>query len=92
MVELASLVLWLTDARSSLISLPLPKDDPKRRRPDIRIARELLGWSPSTRLKAGLERTIGYFKNERRMMPVVRSDRQAPAIHLTPSATAGGRL
>ena len=47
---------------SKLIYLPLPKDDPRRRRPDITLAQELLNWSPRVTLSAGLSKTIEYFK------------------------------
>ncbi len=45
-----------------IVHLPLPKDDPQRRRPDITRARELLGWEPRTRLTDGLGQTIAYFR------------------------------
>jgi dTDP-glucose 4,6-dehydratase len=45
-----------------IIHLPLPKDDPQRRRPDITRARELLGWEPRTTLADGLRQTIAYFR------------------------------
>ena len=46
----------------SIVHRPRPEDDPRQRRPDISRAQELLGWEPKTRLKAGLERTVGYFE------------------------------
>ena len=45
-----------------IVHLPLPKDDPQRRRPDITRARELLGWAPRTTLTEGLRQTIAYFR------------------------------
>jgi len=45
-----------------IVHLPLPKDDPQRRRPDITRARELLGWAPRTTLPEGLRQTIAYFR------------------------------
>lgn len=59
--ELAEQVIELTGAKSKLIQLPLPQDDPKQRKPDITKARELLGWEPTTKLRDGLVRTIEYF-------------------------------
>lgn len=53
----------LPDSKSELIFEPLPKDDPKRRKPDISLAKELLGWSPSIPLQEGLARTITYFRS-----------------------------
>lgn len=59
--ELAELVLRLTGATSQIVYKPLPSDDPRQRRPDIRQARALLGWQPSVPLAEGLVRTIAYF-------------------------------
>lgn len=52
----------LPDSKSTLVYRPLPSDDPKRRKPDITLAKELLGWEPKVALKEGLARTIEYFK------------------------------
>jgi nucleoside-diphosphate-sugar epimerase len=60
--ELADLVLEMTESTSRLERLPLPKDDPKVRKPDITIAREVLGWEPAVPLREGLSRTIPYFR------------------------------
>ncbi len=61
--ELAEMVLeMLPNAKSKLIYQPLPKDDPKRRRPDIALAKELLGWEPRVTLREGLPKTIEYFR------------------------------
>ena len=60
--ELAELVIELTGAKSRLVFQPLPQDDPKRRRPDIAKAKEILGWAPSTPLREGLKKTIAYFE------------------------------
>jgi UDP-glucuronate decarboxylase len=62
MVELATKVLELVDSGSELKFMPLPEDDPVRRRPDITRARELLEWSPTISLDEGLARTIAYFR------------------------------
>ena len=60
--ELAEMVLAKTASRSRLVVRPLPGDDPKKRRPDITLAKELLGWQPTVPLADGLERTIAYFR------------------------------
>ena len=60
--ELAQQVLEMTGSASELKFLPLPEDDPKVRRPDITVAREVLGWGPNVPLAAGLQRTIPYFR------------------------------
>ncbi|MHA1541261.1 MAG: UDP-glucuronic acid decarboxylase family protein [Alphaproteobacteria bacterium] len=63
MLELAEEILSLTNSKSKIIFKDLPKDDPKRRRPDISQAKEKLNWEPKISLKEGLEKTIEYFKN-----------------------------
>jgi UDP-glucuronate decarboxylase len=60
--DLARVTLELTGARSTLIHLPLPSDDPTQRRPDISLARERLQWEPTIGLEQGLARTIDYFR------------------------------
>ena len=52
----------IPESKSMLIEKPLPSDDPKRRKPDITLARELLGWEPKIPLQEGLARTIAYFR------------------------------
>ena len=59
--ELANEVLALTGSASTIDYRPLPSDDPTRRQPDIRLARERLGWEPKVPLHEGLPRTIDYF-------------------------------
>lgn len=62
MIELAENILDLTNSKSKIINLPLPKDDPAQRRPDISLARENLnGWEPKITLREGLKKTIDYF-------------------------------
>ena len=62
MLELAELVIDLTQSRSNLSFHPLPGDDPKQRRPEITLAKELLGWEPRVSLREGLIQTIAYFE------------------------------
>ena len=62
MLELAELVLRLTASRSKLVFKELPVDDPVRRKPDIALAREKLGWQIKVQLQDGLRETIAYFK------------------------------
>ncbi|MDR2954181.1 MAG: SDR family oxidoreductase [Prevotella sp.] len=61
MLELANLVLELTNSKSKLVFKPLPSDDPKQRKPDISLAKKELGWEPKIALKDGLIKTIEYF-------------------------------
>jgi len=64
MLELAKTILRLTNSKSKLIHLDLPKDDPKQRQPDISLAKkELNGWEPKTQLEEGLKKTIAYFES-----------------------------
>lgn len=56
-------ILKLTGAKQKLISLPLPKDDPKQRKPDISKAKAILGWEPIVSRSEGLKITYEYFKN-----------------------------
>jgi UDP-glucuronate decarboxylase len=60
--ELAELIIAMTRSKSQIEFNPLPVDDPKRRRPDIELAREKLHWEPKVNIEDGLEKTIQYFK------------------------------
>lgn len=61
-LQLANKILELTGSRSELIHTELPSDDPRKRQPDITLAKELLNWSPKIELTEGLKKTIDYFK------------------------------
>lgn len=64
--ELAEKTLkMLPDSKSKLVYKPLPGDDPKKRKPDITLAKALLGWEPKIPLDEGLAKTIAYFKTVR---------------------------
>jgi UDP-glucuronate decarboxylase len=60
-LQLAKLVVKMTDAKSELIYEPLPEDDPLQRCPNITLAKEKLNWQPNVQLEQGLEKTITYF-------------------------------
>jgi len=60
--ELAARVVALTGSSSTIQRHPLPQDDPKVRKPDISVARSVLGWEPRVDLEAGLRLTIPYFQ------------------------------
>jgi UDP-glucuronate decarboxylase len=59
--QLANQIVDLVGSKSTVVYKPLPKDDPKQRRPDISVATEKLGWAPHVALQDGLRRTISYF-------------------------------
>ena len=61
-LDLAEKVVALTNSRSEIVFKPLPSDDPRQRRPDITLAREILGWEPRIVLEEGLKKTIAYFE------------------------------
>tara|TARA_R110002110_G_scaffold18760_6_gene78588 strand:- start:4331 stop:5281 length:951 start_codon:yes stop_codon:yes gene_type:complete len=60
-LELAEKVIEFIGSSSKIVRKPLPQDDPTRRRPDITLAQEKLGWAPKVELDEGLRRTIEYF-------------------------------
>jgi UDP-glucuronate decarboxylase len=61
-LDLAEKIIRLTESKSTIEFRPLPEDDPKRRRPDIGLAKEKFDWQPQVELDAGLRKTINYFK------------------------------
>jgi nucleoside-diphosphate-sugar epimerase len=63
---LAEQVLEVTGSSSEIVHEPLPVDDPTRRRPDISLARRVLGWEPTVTLGEGLARTAEWLRDHRR--------------------------
>jgi len=87
-LEYAELIRELVGADVAIVHRPLPKDDPTRRRPDISRARQLLGWEPQVALRAGLARTVEWFRAATAKprgdgTPVAGSDQHAPADRAT---------
>src|SRR3546814_2480090 len=74
--RIARTVLEMTVSRSEIVHLPLPEDDPKRRRPVIDEARNRLGWFPRVPLEDGLRATIAYFAD--RIAPRVLAVSRTP--------------
>jgi len=74
--ELAEKVVELTGSASKIVYEPLPCDDPKQRRPDIGLARGMLGWEPQVKLEEGLKKTIAYFETLLRNSIVGCGDQQ----------------
>jgi UDP-glucuronate decarboxylase len=63
-LQLAKQVIELTNSKSKVVFRPLPSDDPKQRQPDISLAKDVLGWTPSIELAAGLKKTVDYFRSK----------------------------
>jgi UDP-glucuronate decarboxylase len=61
-LQLATLVIEMTNSKSQLAYHPLPADDPKQRQPDITLAKSRLNWTPTIELREGLQKTIEYFR------------------------------
>lgn len=62
MLQLAECIIRLTKSKSKIVHKPLPSDDPKQRRPDIKMAQQKLHWKPSVGLEEGLAKTITFFE------------------------------
>lgn len=63
-IKLAQTILKLTGSKSKINFLPLPEDDPKKRKPDISKAKSILSWQPQVSLEEGLKKTIEYFRSK----------------------------
>ena len=61
-LDLAKVVIEITNSKSEIVSNPLPQDDPKQRCPDISLAKSVLNWKPTIELREGIEKTAAYFK------------------------------
>jgi UDP-glucuronate decarboxylase len=63
-IKLAKIILELTNSHSKIVHKDTPADDPLKRRPDIALAKDKLGWEPKMPLQDGLKKTIAYFEEE----------------------------
>jgi UDP-glucuronate decarboxylase len=61
-LELAKVIIEITNSKSEIVNNPLPLDDPKQRCPDISLAKSTLNWKPTIELREGIEKTAEYFK------------------------------
>ncbi len=78
-------IIKLTDSESKLNYLPLPQNDPIRRKPDISKAKKIFGWEPKIKLNDGLNWTIKYFKElDSRMLKNDRRIREKKYMRNTP--------
>ncbi|MEW5694199.1 MAG: UDP-glucuronic acid decarboxylase family protein [Candidatus Hydrogenedentota bacterium] len=69
-LELAELIKKITKSKSKIVFKNLPEDDPKVRKPDISLAKELLKWEPKIKLEDGLKRTIPYFESRSKIQDI----------------------
>jgi dTDP-glucose 4,6-dehydratase len=60
--EFAEQIIKVSGVKVDKVNLPLPKDDPKRRKPDITKAKKIIGWEPKVSLEEGLKKTIEWAK------------------------------
>lgn len=62
-IEIANLVLSLTKSKSEIVFMPLPENDPIKRRPNLDLARKLINWNPKISPEEGISKTIEYFRS-----------------------------
>ncbi len=70
MLELANKIISATSSKSTITFGDLPTDDPKQRKPDITMARRVLGWEPEVQLDLGIEKTVHYFATRLQESPL----------------------
>jgi UDP-glucuronate decarboxylase len=64
MIELAKKIIELTNSKSKIVYEKLPLDDPRNRRPDISLAKEVLNWAPKVDINKGITLSIEYFRKK----------------------------
>jgi UDP-glucuronate decarboxylase len=75
--QLADVICEVVGNAVPVVELPLPKDDPRQRQPDITLARQLIGWEPTVQLRQGIEATVAYFD---RLLSASKLDRTQPEL------------
>ncbi|MCC9704415.1 SDR family oxidoreductase [Streptomyces sp. MNU76] len=88
MLELAQWISKLTQSSSDVTLVPRPEDDPKKRRPDITLARDLLGWEPTTPVERGLCDTITDFRRRLPFSEFAERDNRPTALPLSTEAAS----
>jgi dTDP-glucose 4,6-dehydratase len=89
-LELARLIIELTDSSSEIVFVERPQDDPTVRRPDITLARTALGWEPTVEICDGLQRTIDWFRSQSLVLEPVSVPMPSQPPLTTGSAALGG--
>lgn len=70
LLQLADLVIKLTQSSSGIVFKPLPADDPRQRKPDLTLTKATLSWQPTIQLEEGLKKTIQYFRKKLELNPI----------------------
>ncbi len=75
--QLADVIRDVVGNAVPIVELPLPKDDPRQRKPDITLARKLIGWEPTVQLRQGIGATVAYFDQ---LLSSSKLDRAQPEL------------
>ena len=75
--QLADVIREVVGNAVPIVELPLPRDDPRQRKPDITLARKLIGWEPTIQLRQGIESTVAYFDQ---LLSATRLDQSEPEL------------
>jgi UDP-glucuronate decarboxylase len=75
--QLADVIRDVVGSAVPIVELPLPRDDPRQRQPDITLARALIGWEPTIQLRQGIEATVAYFDQ---LLSSSKPDRSQPEL------------
>jgi len=75
--QLADVIRDVVGSAVPIVELPLPRDDPRQRQPDITLARALIDWEPTIQLRQGIEATVAYFDQ---LLSSSKPDRSQPEL------------